>query len=353
MNTKLQILFVSTLLCGCVACNGSKEEPQEMVDKVLPEEASIVTVQPLVEVDFQHELISNGKLTAKRRVDLRFESTAVINRIYVKNGDRVHKGSKLAELDGFKLQHNVDQTIDALDKARLEMQDVLIGQGFMLADSAKVPASILRLAKLKSGYEQAESAYSMAIREREQGTLVAPFDGLIANLFSRQGNLPDSEPFCTVIDPSSLEADFTVLENELPLIQEGNQVEVAPFASSDLKVQGRISSINPIVDESGMVRVKASVQADKRLFEGMNVKVSVRRSLGKQLVIPKSAIVLRSGKQVVFTLVDGKAHWNYVRTGLENAENCTVVEGLKVGDQVIINGNINLAHEAPVTVVEQ
>ena len=81
-----------------------------------------------------------------------------------------------------------------------------------------------------------------------------------------------------MIDPSSLEADFTVLENELPLIQEGDQVEVAPFASSDLKVQGRISSINPIVDESGMVRVKASVQADKRLFEGMNVKVSVRRS---------------------------------------------------------------------------
>ena len=353
MNTKLQILFVTTLLCGCVACNSPKEEPQEMVDTVLPEEASVVTVQPLAEVDFQHELISNGKLTAKRRVDLRFESMAVINRIYVKNGDWVHKGAKLAELDGFKLQHDVDQAIDALDKARLEMQDVLIGQGFMLADSAKVPASILRLAKLKSGYEQAESAYSMAIREREQGTLVAPFDGLIANLFSRQGNLPDSEPFCTVIDPSSLEADFTVLENELPLIQEGDQVEVAPFASSDLKVQGRISSINPIVDESGMVRVKASVQADKRLFEGMNVKVSVRRSLSKQLVIPKSAVVLRSGKQVVFTLVDGKAHWNYVRTGLENAESCTVVEGLKVGDQVIISGNINLAHEAPVTVVEQ
>lgn len=49
----------------------------------------------------------------------------------------------------------------------------------------------------------------------------------------------------------------------------------------------------------------------------MNVRVSVKRSVGEQLVIPKTAVVLRSGKQVVFTLKDGKAMWNYVHTGLE------------------------------------
>ena len=35
----------------------------------------------------------------------------------------------------------------------------------------------------------------------------------------------------------------------------------------------------------------------------MNVRVSVKRSVGEQLVIPKTAVVLRSGKQVVFTLI--------------------------------------------------
>ena len=63
-------------------------------------------------------------------------------------------------------------------------------------------------------------------------------------------------------------------------------------------------------------------------------------------------MVLRSGKQVVFTLVNGKAHWNYVRTGLENADSYTIVEGLKAGDRVITTGNLNLAHEASVTVVD-
>lgn len=345
--------LLGSLLFGLLACGRASEERQETVETILPDEEATVTVFPLAEVDFQHELISNGKLAAKRRVDLRFESPELIAHIYVKNGDRVRKGMKLAELDGFKLQNQVDQALDALEKSKLEVQDVLIGQGYMLADSAKVPAATLKLARLKSGYDQALATYELAVRSLEMGTLVAPFDGVIANLFIRQGN-PSSatEAFCTVIDPQSLEADFTVLENELPLIHVGDQVAVSPFAAPDLLTQGRIAEINPLVDESGMVRVKASVAADKRLFEGMNVRVSVQRSLGKQLVVPKSAVVLRSGKQVVFTLVNGKAHWNYVRTGLENADSYTIVEGLKAGDQVITTGNINLAHEAPVKVVD-
>lgn len=353
MRVFFYTFLFGSLLSGLVACDGASENRQEMVETVLPDEEVAVTVIPLVETDFQHELISNGKLAAKRRVDLRFESQELIAHIYVKNGDRVRKGMKLAELDGFKLKNQVDQALDALEKAKLEVQDVLIGQGYMLADSAKVPAATLKLARLKSGYDQALANYELAVRSLEMGTLVAPFDGVIANLFTHQGNQASaSEAFCTVIDPQSLEADFTVLENELPLIHVGDQVAVSPFATPDLLTQGRVVEINPLVEESGMVRVKASVAAEKRLFEGMNVRVSVQRSLGKQLVVPKSAVVLRSGKQVVFTLVNGKAHWNYVRTGLENADSYTIVEGLKAGDRVITTGNLNLAHEVSVTVVD-
>ena len=84
----------------------------------------------------------------------------------------------------------------------------------------------------------------------------------------------------------------------------------------------------------------------------MNVRVSVKRSVGEQLVIPKTAVVLRSGKQVVFTLKDGKAMWNYVHTGLENMEEYTITDGLEEGMEVIVTGNVNLAHEAPVKVIK-
>jgi hypothetical protein len=85
----------------------------------------------------------------------------------------------------------------------------------------------------------------------------------------------------------------------------------------------------------------------------MNVRVSIHRSVGKQLVVPKGAVVLRSGKQVVFTLSGNKAYWNYVHTGLENADSYTITDGLKEGATIITSGNINLAHESPVKVISR
>ena len=84
----------------------------------------------------------------------------------------------------------------------------------------------------------------------------------------------------------------------------------------------------------------------------MNVNVRVQKTLPNQLVIPKKALVLRTNRQVVFTLHEGKAMWNYVKTGLENATGFIITEGLTEGDSVIYDGNINLAHEAPVSVIK-
>jgi hypothetical protein len=149
-----------------------------------------------------------------------------------------------------------------------------------------------------------------------------------------------------------MEVDFSVLESELPLIGVGDKVEVTPYASAVGVRTGSISEINPMVDENGMVRVKAKVDGSDKLFDGMNVRISVKRSLGQQLVVPKTAVVLRSGKQVVFTHQNGVALWNYVQTALENMTEYTLVDGLQEGAEVIVSGNVNLAHEAPVKVIE-
>ncbi len=348
-------LFLLGLLLFIIACSSEKSKDNQMeetVETVLPDISNEVTVMPLHSTEFSHELISNGKLSARKFVDLRFETVETIATIYVKNGDRVVKGQKLAELAAFRLNNKTAQAKDALEKAKLELQDVLIGQGFAIEDSARVPTGTMQLVRTKSGYDQALTQYELALYEEQHAILTAPFDGIVANLFSKQFNTSStSDIFCTIIDPRSLEASFTVLESELPLIKTGDKVTVSPFAMPDIKTEGRISEINPQVNANGMVQVKATVTNTSKLFEGMNVRVSIQRSVGKQLVVPKEALVLRSGRQVIFTLVDGKAYWNYVQTGLENAGQYTVTEGLKEGDIVIISGNINLAHEATVSVV--
>lgn len=359
----LYVLTLSSLLM--TACSGEKQstatEEEEGVSTALPEVKNDVSVIALHQQVFNHELISNGKVSARGHADLRFESSEVIARIYVKNGDRVRKGQKLAELDKFKLANRLAQANDALEKAKLELKDVLIGQGYTTDNFDKVSDETMKLAKVKSGYEQSRVQYELAKREEERATLTAPFDGVVANLFAKSHNLANtSEPFCRIMDTQGMEADFTVLESELPLIKNDDRVIITPYADTGNKYEGSISEVNPLVDANGMVKVKARVDGKGKLFSGMNVRISVRRSLGNQLVIPKTAVVLRSGKQVVFTLENGKAKWNYVQTGLENAESCIVsnkadagvTDGLLEGDTVIITGNVNLAHEAEVTITK-
>ena len=285
-------IFASGLLLAVsfTACSGEKKETTEKegVETVLPSLPNEVTVMPLKKQVFNHELISNGKVTAQDYADLYFRTSEVVANIWVKNGDIVRKGQKIAQLDLFKLNNTLVQNKNSLAQATLEMQDVLIGQGYAPDNLKVIPADVLELAKVKSGYEQSKAQYESAQYDMEQATLTAPFDGVIANLFEKRYNMPKtSEPFCRVINAGNMEVDFTVLENELPLLKVGDKVEIIMHRQQGCarKYQWEI---NPLVDENEMVRIKARVNGSNKLFDGMNVRVSVKRSVGEQLVIPKN-----------------------------------------------------------------
>lgn len=355
--------YVYVLLAAGIwaGCSEKKDDisgkEKEGVETVLPSQVNEVTVMTLKKTAFSHELVSNGKVTASQYADLSFRVTSEpVAHIYVKNGDHVRKGQKIAELDLFTLENSLEKAEIALRQSELEMKDVLIGQGYAPDRMQAIPKDIVSLAEVKSGYGQSRAAYELAKYELEQAVITAPFDGVVANLESRSFNRPDgSKPFCRVIGSGGMEIAFKVLESELPLVNRGDRVEVVPFAGTVGTAgacSGTVSEINPLVDENGLVSVRAKVNGSARLFDGMNVRVSVKRSVPDQLVVPKTAVVLRTGKQVVFTLKDGKAMWNYVTTGLENMTEYTVTgDGMEEGAQVIVTGNVNLAHEAPVKVI--
>ncbi len=347
---KLTLLAGLYIIFSCKTENAQQNE--NAVQQLLPESSIEVTVMSLQTKSFSHELVSNGKISASQKVGLQFKSNEKIGRIYVKNGDRVTQGQAIASLDMFSFQNKLQQAKDELKRSRLELQDALIGQGYKIKDSASVPTATMELLKVKSGYNKAQSNYELAKFDYKNATLYAPISGVVANLTSKVNTYPDnSKDFCNIVNLHTMEVNFPIMESELGLVHIGNSVVVTPFSMSDVKMEGKITEINPWVDENGMVQLKASVSYHPKMVEGMSVRVSIFRELEKQWVVPKSAVVLRTNRKVVFTLRDGKAFWNYVETGLENATECAITgETLKEGDEIIISGNINLAHESPIIV---
>lgn len=354
MNNIHTLHFIVVMLaifltsCGKTESNDNIEGSQmaESNDLTVEVDTMIVKAMP-----FKNDIMSNGRIKAAEFADVYFRTNELISEVMVHNGQRVKKGQPLARLDMFKLNAEKARQTDALDKARLDLKDVLIGQGYDTDNMDAVPAEVMNLARVRSGLEQAELSYNSAIWDLENATLTAPFDGVVANVKGARHTMASpSEPFCRVINDYNMSVEFPILESELTNIKPGESVEVIPF-SSNRHYNGYVTEINPIVDDHGQITVKAVLNgANDGLIDGVNVRIRSSHNLSDRLIVPKRAVVLRTNRQVVFTFENGKAMWNYVTTGLENFDSYEILDGLSEGMAVIVDGNENLAHETPVKI---
>jgi len=334
------------------SCSGEKANVEdEKLQNMLVEDCPEVTVAIVKNAQFNNEIVSNGKATASRYADVYWDVDGVIAKIMVANGQQISEGSVIAQLDAFRTSNSYESASADMEKARLSMYEAVIGQGYD-PDSANIPENIKHLAEIKSGYLQSKASYMAAKYDYEHSTLTSPISGVVANLKDKESNKADrNNPFCRIIDMSSMTAEFNVIENELPLVSVGEEVTVSAFAKPDKTWKGIITEINPYIEKNGMVKVVARINGGNDLYEGMNISVKIRKELGERMAVPKSAVVLRSNKPVVFTAKSGLAQWHYVETSIENSEYIAISSSeIAEGDSVIITGNTFLAHNSKVKV---
>lgn len=350
--------YLFWILCAALAagCGKTKKEnAEDSADRMQHRvEYNEVTIDTLRRHDFTRELVSNGRLTAAKRSTLSFPVAGTITAIRAKNGAYVGQGELIARLDTTEYALELRKAQLALDKTRLEFYDVLVGQGYSAGDTLTPPADVVQLARIRSGYADATASLQGVRRSLEQCSLCAPFRGKVADVEQQVYEKSKGE-FCTLLDDSRLNVRFSVLESEYGLLRPGQEVAVSPFADPRKEVKGRITAINPTVDKHGQVLVDAELANDGTLADGMNVRVAVRQLVAGQLVVPKSAVVIRDNLEVLFRYKDGRAQWTYVHTSLANSREYVVEANtdrgaeLNPGDLVIVSGNLNLADGSEVT----
>lgn len=345
-------LLILLLFC-LLSCNNtnvaSNTEAIEVGSKVSAK-GVLVSSEVLEEQVFQKQIIANGKVAAQQKSELRFKTAERIATIGVKNGQKVQQGQLLAMLDNELLANKLSKAKLDVAKATSKLQEEKIN--YNITDT--IAPEVLKQLHIKSGYLEAENALENAQLLYNQTILRAPFSGVVANIKTKIGDyVASSDVFCTLIAQQELEVVFFVLESEKTFIANRQQVEITSFIDADKKYVGNITEINPLVDENGLIQLKASIKkADSFLLDGMHVKVTINKPLAKMIVIPKEALVLRSNKEVVFTIENGLAKWNYVEVLDENSTSYAIKKGLKLGDTIITNGNMNLSHDAVVKAVK-
>ncbi len=350
-----KILLLSGIVLGTLACgNGKKEEKKEIGKSERQNRLITVDTLMLRKRTFQKQIVCNGKLRAVFKSDLSFEGAGVITAINGSNGKYVKKGAVLATLDNKEAMVELEKSRRAMEKADIDLQDKLIGQGYA-ADTTGVPAMILRNMKISSGYDNAVDQLEAAKRRLANCYLIAPFNGRVANLdakvYDRSAN-----KLCTLIDDSYFDVEFSILEAEIEEVALGQHVKIIPFVNDKKTFYGDVTEINPLIDDHGQVKIRARVRnADSYLIEGMNVKIVLEREIKNSFVVPKDAVVLRDGFQVVFCYRDGKAVWTYVDVVMSNIDSHVITgcekkqTSISENDVVITSNNLNLADGTDVT----
>lgn len=350
--------FVFIYLCILLlaGCKNKPEEQRSFSRMNRFEDQNIVVTGFARKGTFYREFESNGKLRAVNRAVLTYELDEKILSVEVRNGQRVAAEQVLSTLDDTNQRYNYDRACRMLEKCRLNLEDALISMGYQLKDSLSVPQHLMNIALIRSGYKDALSEKEQAMLQLGKTRIKAPFSGVVAKVEAKPHNRSGQyKEFCTLIDNTSFEVDFPVLENEAAKLSPGTPVAVIPYAFDNDTITGRLTALNPSVNEAGMMLASALTgNASGKLTDGMNVKVIVRDPVPGQVIIPKSAVTLRQEKNVVFVCKNDTAHWRYVKIGEENALFCTIRgDAIKPGEEVIIEGNFNLSHLAPVVKMGQ
>ncbi|MBW4435553.1 MAG: efflux RND transporter periplasmic adaptor subunit [Pleurocapsa minor GSE-CHR-MK-17-07R] len=231
---------------------------------------------------------------------------------------------------------SVAQAQAALRTAQASLDRLLNGP-----NDIDIQMAVLGIQQAQVGVEQAQAALNRA-------RIVAPFDGVIAQINLTEGEPPPSDllsnPPVLLVDSTRLLIDVSVDETDIVDLQVGQPVELRFDALPDQTISGQVTRVNPVPLVVGSlvtypVRVTLeSTDAGVRL--GMTATATVVvDELEDVLVLPNRFIRIDRATQDAFvTIEDANGAFQEVpiTLGLRNETTSQIAEGLEEGDRVVL-----------------
>jgi RND family efflux transporter MFP subunit len=180
--------------------------------------------------------------------------------------------------------------------------------------------------------------------------LKAPIDGVVVDRKSAPGELvgKDKEIY-TISDPASLWVIGEIKERDIGAVKVGQDATFTVLAYPGETFRGKIVRTgNQVEAQSRTLEVRIEVDnSGGKLKSGMFADVEIVTTiLSEVIVVPDTAIQTDEDKQVMFVALDGnRFEKRPVKLGMEQHGRVQVLEGLKVGENVVTDGSFILKSE--------
>jgi len=330
------------------------------------------------------------------KINMKAEVAGVIKSLNVEESKHVKKGELLVELDDEKYRLELEQE----EATRLKvLSELLVEKRFAGPRETRSGPDREKIQKAKDDYEEARRRFRSGLTSRaeyekanteyelsliesgekkeeilaatkgltqaeirvkaaqmnlEKTKIKAPFSGLIHDIkISPQEHVTSGRELFTLVNIDRIRVHAKVLESEIGKMKVGREVDLKFSAYQGKIFKGEVKAISPVInpqDKTCTVIIDVA-NPEEEIKPGMHVEVEIAAEIHKdKLLIPQDAVLVRSGRKLAFVVEEGLAKWRYIDVGLENEGYAQVLDGVKEGESVIIEGHFTLAHDARVRI---
>lgn len=371
-RTKIIITVIAFLAIAGITFASIKGKKQE---------GTPVTFGKVERMDLTSKVSANGRIDAKRKVDLSANVMGQIVNLAVREGDVVKKGDFLLQIDQKQLAHSAEGAAASMralfsdrdaaranlaeaqrvyERARNNYEQKIIPLAELDRARTALAASRAALNSVEERVGQARANVAAARDTLSKTTMTAPMAGIVTALPVEEGEVAvigtmnnPGTILLTIADMSVVEAVMEVDETDIPAVKVGQNATVTIDAYPNKTFKGIVTEVgsSPITRvgtaSAEAINFEVKIQIENPP-EGVRPGFSASADIitgtrSKALAIPIQALVVREKPNVkpatdeegVYLHKDGKAKFVPVTTGLTGDTNIEIVKGVADGDQII------------------
>ena len=313
----------------------------------------LITAEVIKDTVFKHFVEVQGNVETDQNVVLNAEFSGVLTNIYVKEGQRVSKGQRLAKIDdgGLSSQVSQQEVQLALSKTTFERQEKLWNQKI---------GSEIQFLQAKANYEAAKNATSQLRAQLSNTIITAPFSGVIDDIISDPGQVvsPGQTPIIRLVNLSNMYVKASIPENYLKNIKKGTQVNVN-LASINQEFTGTVRQVSNYINPNNRsFEIQVEIPNNDGLVKP-NLIATVKvndYTIEEAITIPENILQENAEGETIAYLYKpvndsiGTAKRIILETGLSYGNQTEVKSGLKKGDTIIIEGAKTIRDGQKVTI---
>ena len=318
----------------------------------------LITTITTSEQKFNHFIELQGNVKTKQNVLVYPEMPGILNKVYVKEGQKVKKDQILATIDdgGLSQQLLLLKSNEQLAKTTFERQKRLWDQQI---------GSEIQYLQAKTSYDSQKNATRQLKKQLGKFTIRAPFSGIIDDVFKEKGTVvapgPGAEIF-RIINLSNMYIETDVPESYISSIKKNKMVEVN-FPILGRSYDSSIRQVGNFINPSNRTfRIEVGIpNLDGEIKPNLTAKLRLNDySNSNAILIPQSIISENAkGQQFIYVVKDNKeknqvyAERLVIETGKTNGDFIEVTKNLDANVEVILEGARSVNNGQVVKVIKK